>query len=187
MITLARIEWMRSAVIDTEAQIRRLLSADAAIYRDIRLEALQRDPEAFSSTFAAEGARPLTWFEGRLERAAVFGAFAAGGLVGVAGFLVKEGCKQAHKGGLWGMYVRPQARRRGIGRRLVEAVIEHARGQVELIQLSVVSSNEPAQRLYVALGFVEYGFEKNALKHNGRYCDEVLMAKQLLPMEVSRS
>ena len=53
--------------------------------------------------------------------------------------------------------------------------------------LPVVSSNEPAQRLYAALGFVEYGFEKNALKHEGRYCDEVLMAKPLQPMEVSRS
>ena len=43
------------------------------------------------------------------------------------------------------------ARRRaaaGIGGRLVEAVIEHARAHVELIQLTVVSENLAARRLY---------------------------------------
>ncbi len=82
---------------------------------------------------------------------------------------------------------RQGARRAGIGRQLVEAVIEHARRHVELLQLTVVSTNEPARRLYARLGFVEYGIEKNALKHDGRYWDEVLMAKSLLPTEATRS
>ena len=44
---------------------------------------------------------------------------------------------------------------------------------------AVVTDNEPAQRLYASLGFVEYGVEKNSLKQNGRYWDEALMAKPL--------
>jgi ribosomal protein S18 acetylase RimI-like enzyme len=86
----------------------------------------------------------------------------------------------AHKGAIWGMYVRPNARRTGIGRRLVEAVIDLARDRVELIQLTVVRDNEQARRLYASLGFREYGVEKNALKQDGRYYDEILMAKDLL-------
>jgi ribosomal protein S18 acetylase RimI-like enzyme len=79
---------------------------------------------------------------------------------------------------LVGMYVRPQARNRGVGRRLVEAVMEVARRRgVELLQLAVVSDNEPARRLYARLGFVEYGIEKKSLKQGGRYTDEVLMVK----------
>jgi ribosomal protein S18 acetylase RimI-like enzyme len=39
--------------------------------------------------------------------------------------------------------------------------------------------NEPARRLYARLGFVEYGIERNSLKHKGRYYDEILMAKDL--------
>jgi RimJ/RimL family protein N-acetyltransferase len=35
------------------------------------------------------------------------------------------------------------------------------------------------RRLYASLGFVEYGIERKALKHNGRYYDEILMAKEL--------
>lgn len=172
---------------DAEVGIRRLLPADAALYREIRLEALELVPEAFGSTFARESARPLTWFATRLDDAAVFGAFAAGDLAGTAGFFARQGDKEAHKGALWGMYVRPGARGTGLGRRLVEAVVEHARRRVELLQLTVVSGNEPARRLYAKLGFVEYGIEKNALKQDGRYWDEILMAKPLLPRGPARS
>jgi GNAT superfamily N-acetyltransferase len=158
-----------------------LLPADAARYREIRLEALRLAPEAFSSTLAGESSEPLSWFAARLEASAVFGAFVDGGLLGVAGLFVREGRKEAHKGVLWGMYVRPQARRAGIGHRLVEAVLDHARGRVELIQVAVVGGNEPARRLYSEFGFVEYGIEKNALKEDGRYWDEVLMARPFTP------
>jgi ribosomal protein S18 acetylase RimI-like enzyme len=79
------------------------------------------------------------------------------------------------------MYVRPNSRRTGVGRRLVDAIIEFARQRVELIQLSVVSDNHEARRLYVSFGFVEYGLEKKALKQDGRYYDEAHMAKELQP------
>jgi ribosomal protein S18 acetylase RimI-like enzyme len=110
----------------------------------------------------------------------VFGAFGGDDLLGIAGFYIQPGRKEAHKGMLVGMYVRPAARRAGIARRLVDAVLDHARRHVELIQLTVVSDNEAARRLYTGLGFVEYGIEKNALKDGGRYYDEVLMAKPLM-------
>jgi RimJ/RimL family protein N-acetyltransferase len=48
-----------------------------------------------------------------------------------------------------------------------------------MVQLAVVSENEAALRLYEAVGFVEYGYEKRALKQDGRYFDEVLMVKFL--------
>lgn len=161
--------------------LRRLLPADAALYREARLEALRIASEAFGSTFACENAEHPEWFATRLANAAVFGAFDGPDLLGIAGFFAMQGPKDAHKGVLWGMYVRPCARGCGVGRRLVEAVIDHARRHVEVLQLTVVAGNEPARRLYASLGFVEYGIEKNALKADGRYWDEILMAKPLLP------
>jgi RimJ/RimL family protein N-acetyltransferase len=53
------------------------------------------------------------------------------------------------------------------------------RAGVEMVQLTVVSENEAARRLYEAMGFVEYGYERRALKHDGRYYDEVLMVNFL--------
>ena len=160
-------------------QICRLEPSDAALYRDIRLEALKRNPEAFGSTFERENAQPLSWFEATIVRADIFGAFLDGALVGIAGYAAQEGSKQAHKGLLWAMYVGTAARNSGLGKRLVAAVLDHARGRVEMVQLTVVSENEAARRLYSAMGFVEYGYEKRALKQDGRYYDEVLMVKFL--------
>jgi RimJ/RimL family protein N-acetyltransferase len=158
-------------------QIRRLEISDAALFRDIRLEALQKNSEAFGSTFERESAQPLSWFEERLDAADIFGAFLDGTLAGMAGYSARENSKQAHKGLLWTMYVRAAARNAGVGKAQVAAV--HARGRVEMVQLTVVSENESARRLYRAMGFVEYGYEKKALKHDGRYYDEVLMVNFL--------
>jgi ribosomal protein S18 acetylase RimI-like enzyme len=160
-------------------EIRRLTQADAVLYRDIRLEALRANPEAFGSTFETENAQPLSSFSTTLGNSTVLGAFRDSKLVAIAGFAVQRGQKMAHKGVIWGMYVQPGARRGRIGRQLVEAILDLARQRVELIQLTVVSDNEPARRLYANLGFLEYGIEKNALKQNGRYYDEILMAKDL--------
>ena len=170
-----------------EIHIRRLTPADAALYRSIRLNGLNSNPEAFGSTFEAELGKPLAWFFNRLSSSDVFGAFLDGEILGVAGFAVRQEEKEAHKGLLWGMYVRPEARGTGVARRLVEAVIAHARRRVELIQLSVVVGNEAARRLYARLGFVEYGIEKNSLKYDGSYFDEILMAKEGLAPLIERA
>ena len=67
-----------------------------------------------------------------------------------------------------------------MARRLIEAVLEHARGEVEQVNLVVERGNMNARRLYTSLGFIEYGLEKNALKIGDRYFDDVLMAKALV-------
>jgi ribosomal protein S18 acetylase RimI-like enzyme len=157
------------------------MPADARLYREIRLEALQRAPEAFGSTFEQEFSQSLAQFEDALTKADVFGAFRETDLLGMAGYRTQAGAKQAHKGLLWGMYVRSIARGTGVAKHLVEAVLGHARERVELVQLAVVSENEAAQRLYRSCGFVAYGHEVHALKQGGRYYDEVLMAVALDP------
>ena len=43
-------------------QVRRLTAADAPLYKEIRLEALQRSPEAFGSTFEHERTQSLAQF-----------------------------------------------------------------------------------------------------------------------------
>jgi len=162
------------------SDLRRLAPDDAALYRDIRLEGLAESPDAFGSTLEAEEDRPLDAFAERLADSYVVGAFSGSHLVGVAGFYVQPGPKHAHKGVLWGMYVRPSCRGMSIGRMLVEAIIEHASERVEQLQLLVVSDNLPARRLYESLGFVEYGVEWHATKHRGRYHDDVMMVLPLV-------
>jgi ribosomal protein S18 acetylase RimI-like enzyme len=74
------------------------------------------------------------------------------------------------------MYVRSSLRNLGVGRLLLNAVLEVARQNVELIQLSVVRENRPARRLYESAGFLDFGVETKASKYGDKYYDEVLMA-----------
>jgi ribosomal protein S18 acetylase RimI-like enzyme len=162
--------------MSADAAIRRLRADDANSFRAIRLEALKASPEAFGSTFEIEDKLDLAWFAERLESSHVMGAFRDGELVGTAGFAIQQGQKNAHKGRLCGMYVRPSSRSCGVGRLLVSAVLEVARENVELIQLNVVRENRPARRLYESVGFLEFGMEPKALKLGDRYYDEARMA-----------
>jgi RimJ/RimL family protein N-acetyltransferase len=162
-------------MIGSELTIQKLEPKDAGLYKEIRLEALLANPEAFGSSFEIEKDHPLSWFEERLVKNTILGAFRGTDLLGVAGFFIQSGMKTAHKGVLWGMYVRATARGTGVGKILINAVIDHAKSTVELIQLTVVSDNLKARSLYKQCGFEEYGLEKKALKHAGHYYDEFHM------------
>lgn len=162
-----------------ETHVRRLLPAEAETFRAIRLEALVTCPEAFATTYAMQAADPPGYFAETLRGAAVFGAFRGEEIVGMAGLRREPGERKQHKGVLWGMYVRPAAQGLGLGRALVRAVLEHARGEVEQVQLLVVTDNLRAVRLYESEGFVSYGLERRALKQSERYLDEYHMVRFL--------
>jgi len=159
--------------------VRRLEAADAEDYCTIRLESLAREPDAFGSVHAVEASRPLSDFAERLMSSSVFGAYADGTLVGVAGFKQQAGPKDHHKGFVWGMYVQGDWRGHGVGRALMDAVIDAARGTVEQLTLAVVQGNDAAVALYGKVGFEVYGIEPRALKSMSGYSDEVLMVRIL--------
>jgi RimJ/RimL family protein N-acetyltransferase len=158
-------------------KVRRLETHDVSVYRELRLEGLKSHPEAFSASWEDESAKTAPWWAERLETGTVFGGWIDDSpLLGVAGFHVNGSAKLRHKGVLWGMYVRPEARGSGLAASLVQRVIAHARTLVEEICVTVVASNAAAYRLYRANGFEQYGLERRALKVGNEYYDEVLMA-----------
>jgi GNAT superfamily N-acetyltransferase len=91
----------------------------------------------------------------------------------VAGCVRQTALKERHKAMIWGMYVAPELRGRGVGGRLLDAVIERASGWdgVEQLILTVVPVNEAARCLYLTRGFTSYGVAPRALKYEGEYHD----------------
>jgi RimJ/RimL family protein N-acetyltransferase len=167
--------------------IRILGADDAAAYHALRLRGLKESPEAFGSTYAGEVDTPLSDIAARLARGAagqdvVFGAWDDdGGLVGVAGMGRGTSLKTRHRAGVWGMYVAPEARGGGVGRALMDRLIDHARSLdgLERLTLGVVTANAPARALYHSLGFVTYGIEPEAYLLDGEYWDSELMTLRL--------
>ena len=149
--------------------------ADVEAFRAIRLEALQRHPDAFGSTHEDEVAQPPTWWEARLAPGRTFGGFIGGELMGMAALSTFTATQLRHKGVLGGMYVREEARGSGLADALVRRVIEHI--PLAQIQLSVVTTNERAIRFYRRMGFHIFGTEPRALKTPNGYADEHLMVR----------
>ena len=102
-------------------------------------------------------------------------------LIGVVGLIRDRHFKSSHKAHLWGMYVAPAYRGKGVGTDLLQAALRHARTLpgVSWVHLSVSSAAPAAQRLYERAGFKLWGTEPDALCHEGQTADEHHMALRL--------
>lgn len=165
--------------------IRVLGESDAHLYQQLRLSSLKVNPEAFGSTFEREAEFTIETVVDRIKPTKdkfVLGAFdARGTLVGIVTFMREAGLKTAHKGNVYGMYVAPEMRGRGLAKLLMLELIVLAKAcdGLEQVNLTVVSNNDSAKKLYESVGFEVYGLERNALKFNGQYYDEDLMVLKL--------
>lgn len=164
----------------SEVEIRFLVAQDASEWRRLRLEALEGDPVAFSAS--AEDHQLLSDQEigSRIADTGdsfMAGAFRGGRLLGMAGFYREKGVKSRHKGRVWGVYVSPPERSRGLARQILDKLMVRARGieGVEQVLLSVTATQDAARELYRSLGFEVFGLEPRALKIGGRYVDEEYM------------
>ena len=163
-------------------RILRLTPVHAADYRAILLRAYADAPDAFTATVAERAPLPLDWWAARVAdhpdpTELAYGAFVGGRLAGVAGLRFEQRERTRHKATLFGMYVAPACRGRGIGRALVEAVLTHAQAapRTRVVQLRVTASNAPALRLYASCGFRPFGTEPYALQAGERFLSVVHM------------
>jgi ribosomal protein S18 acetylase RimI-like enzyme len=160
--------------------VRALTSEDAAQFFALRLRGLKECPSAFASSFEEEADTPLAEIAIRLSPTsdrAVMGAYEEGKLVAIVGLQRETMVKLSHKAFVWGMYVAPEARGRGVGLRVLRAALDHAAKQlrVDQVNLGVNTKNVAAVTLYKNAGFVEYGLEKDFLRVNGESHDEYQM------------
>ncbi|GAB2767721.1 GNAT family N-acetyltransferase [Terrabacter koreensis] len=127
-------------------------------HRDVRLAMLDDAPDAFWFTYADEAVYDEADWRERIEGAWLVQARDADGVIGSAGLGSHWEPERATTATLFGMYVAPRARGRGVGEALVHAVLDEARrlGKSEVV-LEVTSSNTAAEALYTRCGFERTG------------------------------
>ena len=105
-------------------------------------------------------------------------AEADGTIVGIAALHVSARTRERHTAGI-GLNVHAAHQRKGIGKALMEAILDIADNWLKLkrVELSVFTDNEPAIALYKKMGFVTEGTKKYSAVRNGIHADEYLMAR----------
>lgn len=163
-------------------EIRLLAPNDAQALAAIRLEALEQEPEAFGASLEEEKKKTLEEWQARLdlsnqEESGYLGAFDAGEIIGMIGYYRHKGAKLRHKASIVSMYVKQSHRGTGVAGELMKAALLQLQtiGDLDQVQLAVVTSNQAAVRFYEKMGFQPFGHEKRALKIGDKYVDETHM------------
>ncbi|HEY8807272.1 MAG TPA: GNAT family N-acetyltransferase [Candidatus Limnocylindria bacterium] len=154
--------------------IRLVRAGEWEALRELRLRALTDTPDAFSTTMAQARARSeVEWREAARggsvgERQATFVADGPDGLIGMVTAFLDEPSDSAVGATLIQMWVAPAARRAGVGRALVEALLawcaqRGARG----VRLSVNATLDRPIAFYEALGFQDTGAREPLFPERG--------------------
>jgi ribosomal protein S18 acetylase RimI-like enzyme len=165
--------------------IRPLAPADAGAYRELRLRALREHPDAFGRAPDEVDAVEVWAERFRVDPGSdldfTLGAFEGDTLVGVAGCRRERLVKHRHTAYIWGMYVAPEHRGAGLGRRLFLTAVGRARTwpDLESLWLEVTTTNRGARALYASCGFRTIAIKPRTLKVDDRYYDEELMMLDL--------
>lgn len=144
-------------VLDVRLQV---VGADEwQLWRALRLRALEEAPHAFSAKLVSwQAAEEARWRE-RLSLAGSCNLVAFDGALSVG---MVSGLLDAAAVSMSGMWVAPEARGRGVGDALVQALVAWARTTVaERLVLDVKATNVSAMRAYERNQFVKRGRQRN--------------------------
>jgi RimJ/RimL family protein N-acetyltransferase len=138
--------------------IRRLREEDWQELRAIRLHALQSDPSVFRSNHEKESAMTEADWKGLLqtEDAAIFLLVDEVAPIGMTGIAVDRGDPRKKRAVLWGSWLEPRWRGRGLSHRMYQERLAWAQQHptIETVVVSHRASNLRSQQAIQKHGFV---------------------------------
>jgi len=136
--------------VPEQVRVNRITTEDWRAWREIRMRSVRESPEAFAAqvrTITPEQDREPRWRERIAHAVGCWIAFDGERSVGMVALdRMDDGRLQ-----LASMFVGAEARRRGVGAALIEAVVHESTG--DTLYLRVMAGNDPAVAAYERAGF----------------------------------
>jgi ribosomal protein S18 acetylase RimI-like enzyme len=145
------------------------------MYRDTRLRGLLEDPQAFARSYEEEKAFPQErWLE-RASNPYGFLAIEDGIPVGTIGAFI-DGESDHRIAHIVGVFVTKKARGKGIGSKLLGAVLDKIRrdSSIQAVQLTVNKEQIPAVKLYEKFGFQITGEESQKMGDGNEHTEYLM-------------
>lgn len=148
-------------------------------YKEIRLDALEKDPESFGSSYEEEKKRSEKIWKNKLSeknRIALI-AVKERRVVGILIIMFESGIKLAHIANIFSVYVKKEYRGKGISTELMREALKliESRKGTRKINLHVTTNQLPAINLYKKFGFKIVGELKKELKIKNDYYNSYVM------------
>jgi ribosomal protein S18 acetylase RimI-like enzyme len=160
-----------------------LQSSDWDKYKKIRLDALKNDALAFGDSFAQSLNLADDEWKSEFEdnKSFIMVANENDEIFAMVGAYQEDGEKMHHVAYIWGVYVKKEYRGRGLGEKVMRAVLDTLATNTEIIKvdLNVNTAQISAVKLYQKLGFTIAGTLHQELKVQNSYYDEYVMEKFL--------
>jgi ribosomal protein S18 acetylase RimI-like enzyme len=159
-------------------EVRLFTEQDAQSLWDLRMLALESEPWSFVDSPEELRALSVEQFATRLRADTaenfIVGAFEQGAAVGMVGCYQEVPLKRRHKAWIWGVFVAPAVRGRGIAKSLMRTAIQRAKSipGLEMLLLTVGVGQPAPRKLYESLGFRSFGIEPRGLKIGNESHDE---------------
>lgn len=164
----------------------RLGPNDANRYMVLRKRMLADSPWAFSASPDDDIALDSAFLRSALAQSdnaiiAIESDVDTTSLVAAAGIYRGKHPKFSHRARLWGIFVHPDHRGRGLGRAVTSAALDLARtwNGVEHIDVGASENSPAALHIYQSLGFIEWGREPESTQHDGQRYDEVFLSLRI--------
>jgi ribosomal protein S18 acetylase RimI-like enzyme len=147
--------------------------------RDLRLEALQKEPLAFGGSYEEEILLSENEWKKRLLNTFFIQLDTL--LIGQIVVTFSNRIKTKHIAYLYGVYLKEQYRGQGLGKMMMNEAMRVIldNSNISKIELEVNSINRVAVKLYESFGFKVIGKRTNAIQVDGLFYDELLMEKML--------
>lgn len=167
-------------------KLRLLIENDWRSFKELRLQGLKETPKSYMHIYDEEVSRPNQYHVNFIENNYIVGAFDDSCmpevLVGFAIMSLHGAIKQRHKCTIWGAYVKPAYRSKGIGKEMRLFLFNEAKtlGMSHCIS-AIVDDNPASLAMHEGVGYEKMYVEKNGIHHrDGSFSNVIHLIKWLV-------